>query len=200
MLWVGWFGFNGGSALAANGAAGMAVLVTHLGAAAGSLAWMSCEWLRFGKPSVLGIVTGMVAGLGTITPASGFAGPGGAILVGLTGGVVCFFATLAIKQKLRIDDSLDVFPVHGVGGFLGILLTAIMVSEAYGGMGLPEGVTVGQQLGVQALGAVSILVWCGVTTFVLLKLVDIVVPLRVSGDEETEGLDLVLHEERGYDI
>jgi Amt family ammonium transporter len=200
MLWVGWFGFNGGSALAANGAAGMAVLVTHLGAAAGSLAWMSCEWLRFGKPSVLGIVTGMVAGLGTITPASGFAGPGGAILIGLTGGVVCFFATLAIKQKFQIDDSLDVFPVHGVGGFLGILLTAVFVSKAWGGMGLPEGVTVGRQLGIQALGAVAILAWCGVTTFLLLRLVEIFVPLRVSGDEETEGLDLVLHEERGYDI
>ncbi len=200
MLWVGWFGFNGGSALAANGAAGMAILVTHLGAAAGSLAWMTCEWLRFGKPSVLGIVTGMVAGLGTITPASGFAGPGGAVLIGLSGGVICFFATLAIKQKLRIDDSLDVFPVHGVGGFLGILLTAVFVSKSFGGAGLEEGVTIVEQLGVQALGALVILVWCGVATFVLLKLVNVFVPLRVSGDEETEGLDLVLHEERGYDI
>lgn len=200
MLWVGWFGFNGGSALAANGAAGMAILVTHLGAAAGSLAWMTCEWLRFGKPSVLGIVTGMVAGLGTITPASGFVGPGGAILIGLSGGVVCFFATLALKQKLKIDDSLDVFPVHGVGGFLGILLTAMFVSKSVGGMGLPEGVTIAGQLGVQALGAVVILAWCGVATFVLLKLVNMFVPLRVNEDEETEGLDLVLHEERGYDI
>jgi Amt family ammonium transporter len=200
MLWVGWFGFNGGSALAANGAAGMAILVTHLGAAAGSLAWMACEWLRFGKPSVLGIVTGMVAGLGTITPASGFAGPGGAIIIGLCGGVVCFFATLAIKQKLKIDDSLDVFPVHGVGGLLGILLTAIFVSKSFGGMGLPEGVSIASQLGVQALGAFVILVWCGVATFILLKLVNLFLPLRVSEDEETEGLDLVLHEERGYDI
>lgn len=200
MLWVGWFGFNGGSALAANGAAGMAILVTHLGAAAGSLAWMTCEWLRFGKPSVLGIVTGMVAGLGTITPASGFAGPGGAIVMGLAGGVVCFLATLAIKQKLKIDDSLDVFPVHGVGGFLGILLTAVFVSKTYGGMGLPEGVGIGQQFGVQALGAFANLAWCGIATFILLKLVNMFVPLRVSGDEETEGLDLVLHEERGYDI
>jgi len=200
MLWVGWFGFNGGSALAANGAAGMAILVTHLGAAAGSLAWMSCEWLRFGKPSVLGIVTGMVAGLGTITPASGFVGPGGAIIIGLSAGVVCFFATLLIKQKFKIDDSLDVFPVHGVGGCLGILLTAIFVSKSYGGMGLPEGVSIGHQLGVQALGAVATVAWCGISTFVLLKLVNMIVALRVSADEETEGLDLVLHEERGYDI
>ncbi len=132
--------------------------------------------------------------------AAGVAGPGGASVIGRAGGVVCFFATLAIKQKLKIDDSLDVFPVHGVGGFLGILLTAVFVSDAYGGMGLSDGVTISQQLGVQMLGAVVILAWCGVVSFVLLKLVDVFVPLRVSGDEETEGLDLVLHEERGYDI
>lgn len=182
------------------GAASMAILITHLGAAAGSLAWIGCEWLRFGKPSVLGIVTGMVAGLGTITPASGYAGPGGAIFIGLSGGVVCFFATLAIKQKLQIDDSLDVFPVHGVGGFLGILLTAVFVSKSAGGAGLPEGVTIAGQLGVQLRGAFVILAWCGAATFILLKLVSVFVPLRVSGDEETEDLDLVLHEERGYDI
>ena len=200
MLWVGWFGFNGGSAIASNGAAGMAMLVTHLGAAAGSLAWMTAEWLRYGKPSVLGIVTGMVAGLGTITPASGFVGPGGAIVIGLAGGFVCFFATLTLKQKLRIDDSLDVFPVHGVGGSLGILLTAIFVSADFGGMGLPDGISIARQLGVQALGMVATIAWCGIGTFVLLKLINVMLPLRVSSDEETEGLDLVLHEEKGYDI
>ncbi len=200
MLWVGWFGFNGGSAVASNGAAGMAILVTHLGAAAGSLAWMSCEWVRFGKPSVLGIVTGMVAGLGTITPASGFVGPGGAIFIGLAAGFVCFFATMYIKRTLKIDDSLDVFPVHGVGGMLGILLTAVFVSANYGGMGLPDGVSIVDQLLVQALGLTVTVVWSGTITFVLLKTINMVLPLRVTEDEETEGLDLVLHEERGYDI
>jgi Amt family ammonium transporter len=200
MLWVGWFGFNGGSAVASNGAAGMAMLVTHLGAAAGSLAWMSCEWVRFGKPSVLGIVTGMVAGLGTITPASGFVGPGGAIFIGLAAGYVCFFATMYIKRTLKIDDSLDVFPVHGVGGMLGLLLTAVFVSANFGGMGLPDGVSIVDQLLVQALGLAATVVWSGTITFVLLKVIDKVLPLRVSEDEETEGLDLVLHEERGYDI
>ena len=200
MLWVGWFGFNGGSAVASNGAAGMAMLVTHLGAACGSLAWMTAEWLRFGKPSVLGIVTGMVAGLGTITPASGFVGPGGAIVIGLLAGFVCFFATMFIKRKLEIDDSLDVFPVHGVGGMLGILLTSVFVSTKYGGMGLPEGVSISQQFVVQLTGMVATVVWCGVITFILLKLINIVLPLRVSADEETQGLDLVEHDERGYDI
>jgi Amt family ammonium transporter len=200
MLWVGWFGFNAGSAVASNGAAGMAMLVTHLGAACGSLAWMTAEWIRFGKPSVLGIATGMVAGLGTITPASGFVGPGGAIVIGLLAGFVCFFATMFIKRKLKIDDSLDVFPVHGVGGMLGILLTSVFVSTKYGGMGLPEGVSIGQQFVVQLTGMVATIVWCGVITFVLLKLINLVLPLRVSADEETQGLDLVEHDERGYDI
>ncbi len=200
MLWVGWFGFNAGSALASNGAAGMAMLVTHLGAASGSLAWMVSEWVKFGKPSVLGIVTGMVAGLGTITPASGFVGPGGAIIIGLAAGTVCFFATMTVKRKLEIDDSLDVFPVHGIGGILGTLLTGVFVSARFGGMGLPEGVSIGQQVGVQLLGIVSTIAWCGVVTLVLLKLINVFMPLRVTSDEETEGLDLVLHEERGYEI
>jgi Amt family ammonium transporter len=200
MLWVGWFGFNGGSAVASNGAAGMAMLVTHLGAACGSLAWMTAEWVRFGKPSVLGIATGMVAGLGTITPASGFVGPGGAIIIGFLAGFVCFFATMFIKRKLEIDDSLDVFPVHGVGGMLGILLTSVFVSTKYGGMGLPEGVSIGQQFVVQLTGMVATIIWCGVITFILLKLINLVLPLRVSADEETQGLDLVEHDERGYDI
>ena len=144
LLWVGWFGFNGGSQLAADGGAGMAILVTHLSAAAGSLAWITIEWIRFGKPSVLGIVTGMVAGLGTITPASGFVGPLGGVLIGLSGGTVCYFATQYIKTKLKIDDSLDVFPVHGVGGALGTLLAAIFVSASWGGAGYGEGMNLGE--------------------------------------------------------
>ncbi len=199
MLWVGWFGFNGGSALAAGGAAGMAILVTHISAAAGSLAWMAMEWIRFGKPSVLGIVTGMVAGLGTITPASGFVGPVGGLVIGLVAGVVCFFATQFIKRKLKIDDSLDVFPVHGVGGFLGILLTAPL-SVYLGGLGLDEGQTVAGQFGVQLTGALATLVWCGLATFVLLKLIGVVTPLRAEEDEEREGLDLTQHDERGYNL
>jgi Amt family ammonium transporter len=199
MLWVGWFGFNGGSALSSGGAAGMAILVTHISAAAGSLAWMSMEWIRFGKPSVLGIVTGMVAGLGTITPASGFVGPVGGLLIGLTAGIVCFFATQFIKRKLQIDDSLDVFPVHGVGGFLGLLLTAVFSVWA-GGLGLPDGQTMGGQLVVQLTGAVATVVWCGVATFVLLKLIGLVTELRVLPDDENLGLDLSLHDERGYNL
>jgi len=146
MLWFGWFGFNGGSAVAANGGAGMAMLVTHLSAAAGSLAWMTIEWIRFRKPSVLGIVTGMVAGLGTITPASGFVGPIGGVIIGLCGGTVCYFATQLIKSGLKIDDSLDVFPVHGVGGALGTILAAFFVSAAYGGSGYAEGMTFTSQV------------------------------------------------------
>jgi Amt family ammonium transporter len=200
LLWVGWFGFNAGSAVAANGAAGMAMLVTHIGAAAGAMAWMTIEWVRFGKPSVLGIVTGMVAGLGTITPASGFVGPMGALLIGLTAGVVCFFATQFIKRKLRIDDSLDVFPVHGVGGFTGLLLTAVFSAPALDGLGLPDGATVGSQLLTQLIGAVATAAWSGIATFVILKLVNLVTPLRVSAEQEHEGLDLVSHEERGYSL
>ena len=175
----------------------MAMLVTHISAAAGSLAWMTIEWIRYGKPSVLGIVTGMVAGLGTITPASGYVGPMGGLIIGLVAGVVCYFATQFIKRVLKIDDSLDVFPVHGVGGFTGLLLTAIF-SSAAGGLGLDDGVTVGGQLGVQAIGAIATAVYCGIATYVLLKLIGLVTPLRVTRDEEQEGLDLVLHEERGY--
>jgi Amt family ammonium transporter len=197
MLWVGWFGFNAGSAVAANGSAGMAMLVTHISAAAGSLAWMLIEWIRYGKPSVLGIVTGMVAGLGTITPASGYVGPLGALVIGIVAGVVCYFATQFIKRTLKIDDSLDVFPVHGVGGFTGLLLTAIFSAVA-GGVGLDEGATMASQLGVQALGALVTAVYCGVATFILLKIVAVVTPLRVSSDEERQGLDVALHEERGY--
>jgi Amt family ammonium transporter len=200
LLWVGWFGFNAGSALAANGAAGMAMFVTHIGAACGAVAWMSLEWVKFGKPSVLGIVTGMVAGLGTITPASGYVGPMGAVIIGLAAGVICFFATQFIKRTLKIDDSLDVFPVHGVGGFTGLLLTAVFSATAFDGLGLPEGVTIASQLLVQLTGAVATAVWSGVATFVILKLVNLVSPLRVSAEQENEGLDLVSHEERGYSL
>jgi len=197
MLWVGWFGFNAGSALTAGGAAGMAMLVTHLAAASGSLAWTTMEWLKFGKPSVLGIVTGMVAGLGTITPAAGFVGPFGGFVIGLVAGVVCFWATQLIKRRLQIDDSLDVFPVHGVGGFTGLLLTAVFSSTALDGLGLGEATMLGQ-LGVQLIGAVATLVWCGVASYVILKLVNVALPLRVTREQENEGLDLVLHGERGY--
>ena len=203
MLWVGWFGFNGGSALAANGDAAMAITVTHISAAAGSLAWMTMEWVKYGKPSVLGIVTGMVAGLGTITPASGFVGPMGALVIGLTAGVVCYYATLFIKRKLKIDDSLDVFPVHGVGGILGSILVAVFASSDLGvfsGQGLAEGVSIGKQLGVQLVGIGATFAYTAVVTWGILKIVSMLVGLRVTKDEETQGLDLVLHDERGYDL
>ncbi len=198
MLWVGWFGFNAGSAVAANGDAGMAMLVTHISAAAGSLAWIAVERIKYGKASVLGVVTGMVAGLGTITPASGYVGPTGALIIGLSAGVVCYFATQFIKRSLKIDDSLDVFPVHGVGGILGTLLAGVFAAESLGGVGYADGVTMGQQVGVQAIGVVATMAWCGILTFVLLKLVGIFIPLRVSDEVETQGLDLSEHDERGY--
>jgi Amt family ammonium transporter len=198
MLWVGWFGFNAGSALAANGSAGMAMLVTHIGAAAGALAWMLVEWWRYGKPSVLGIATGMVAGLGTITPASGFVGPGGALVIGAVAGTVCFFATQYLKRRLGIDDSLDVSPVHGVGGLIGTLLTGVFVSASLGGAGLAEGVSIGDQVLTQLIGIVAAILWCGILTWLILKLVNAIVGLRVADEQETEGLDLAQHGERGY--
>ncbi|MBF5053900.1 ammonium transporter [Alcanivorax venustensis ISO4] len=204
MLWVGWFGFNGGSALAADGNASMAMLVTHISAAAGSLAWVTLEAVKFGKPSALGIATGMVAGLGTITPASGFVGPGGALLIGLAAGVICFYMVLVVKQKWRIDDSLDVFPVHGIGGVLGTLLAGVFASTELGvfsgyGFAKPEYGML-EQVGVQALGVVATFVYTGAVTFLLLKLVGLFTPLRVTAEEESQGLDIALHEERGYDI
>jgi len=203
MLWVGWFGFNAGSALAANGDAGMAMLVTHISAAAGSMAWMMMEWIKHGKPSVLGIVTGMVAGLGTITPASGFVGPGGALVIGFTAGVICYYATQAIKQRFKIDDSLDVFPVHGVGGMLGTFYAGIFASDALGvfsGQGYNEGMTMASQTYVQIVGIASTFVYTGIVTFILLKLVDKLLVLRVGEEDETRGLDLTEHDERGYDL
>jgi ammonium transporter, Amt family len=200
MLWVGWFGFNAGSALAADGAAGMAMLVTHIAAATGAFVWMLCEWLKYGKPSALGIVTGMVAGLGTITPASGFVGPIGALIIGGAAGVACFFATNYMKRALNVDDSLDVFPVHGIGGLLGTLLTGILVSATFGGIGYPDKVTMGDQFMTQLIGVVATAVWSGVITWILLKLVDAIAGMRVASDEETEGLDTVLHNEKGYTL
>lgn len=203
MLWVGWFGFNGGSALAANGDAGMAMLVTHISAAAGSLAWMMMEWKKHGKPSVLGIVTGMVAGLGTITPASGFVGPGGALVIGFSAGIICYYATQAIKQRFKIDDSLDVFPVHGVGGMLGTLLAGIFASDALGvfsGQGYNEGMDMLSQVSVQVTGIIATATYTAVITYILLKLVDKMLVLRVDDESEVRGLDLVEHDERGYDL
>jgi ammonium transporter, Amt family len=204
MLWVGWFGFNGGSALAANGNASMAMLVTHISAAAGACAWMLMERLKFGKPSVLGIVTGMVAGLGTITPASGYVGPGGALMIGLIAGVVCFFATQLVKIQLKIDDSLDVFPVHGVGGILGTFLAGIFASSSLGlfsGQGFTvEGMTIGRQLAIQGIGIVATLAYTAILTVLILRVVNLVTGFRVSVEEETTGLDIVLHDERGYDL
>jgi Amt family ammonium transporter len=200
MLWVGWFGFNAGSALAADGTAGMAMLVTHIGAATGAFAWMVCEWVRYQKPSVLGIVTGMVAGLGTITPASGFVGPLGAVAIGAAAGVLCFFATNFMKRALGVDDSLDVFPVHGVGGTLGTALTGIFAATALGGAGYAEGQTMGGQFLVQLAGIAATALWSGVITYVLLKVTDAVVGMRVASEEETEGLDTVLHNEKGYNL
>jgi len=176
------------------------MLVTHIGAATGAFAWMVCEWLRYRKPSVLGIATGMVAGLGTITPASGFVGPMGALAIGAAAGVVCFFATNAMKRVMKVDDSLDVFPVHGVGGLIGTLLTGVFVSAAFNGMGYPEKVTMGGQLWVQFVGVAATAVWSGVLTWILIKLTDAVVGMRVNADEESEGLDTVLHNEKGYNL
>ncbi len=204
MLWVGWFGFNGGSALGANGDAAMAMLVTHISAATGAMIWMAMEWIRFGKPSALGAVTGMVAGLGTITPASGFVGPGGALIIGIAAGFVCFNATLFIKRVLKIDDSLDVFPVHGVGGILGTLLAGVFSATTLGvfsGYGFADGIaSMGEQLWVQLIGVVATLVFAAAVTWVILKVVDGLVGLRVSDEQELEGLDIVSHDERGYDI
>jgi Amt family ammonium transporter len=204
MLWVGWFGFNGGSAVAANGDAAMAMLVTHISAAAGSLSWIFMEWKKFGKPSALGIATGMVAGLGTITPASGFVGPGGALVIGTLAGVICFYMVIVVKQVLKIDDSLDVFPVHGIGGMLGTMLAGVFASSelgAFSGFGFAEdSFTMADQVWVQFVGVMATIAYTAVITWVLLKLVGLFAALRVSQEEETQGLDIVLHEERGYDI
>ena len=198
MLWVGWFGFNGGSALAAGQNAAMAILVTHISAAVASLVWMIIEWRKFGRPSVVGIATGMVAGLATVTPASGFIGVPGGIILGLAGGYICYVAVDLIRGKLGIDDSLDVFAVHGVGGVLGSLLVAVLATDAFSGMGLAEGITVGGQLLVQAKSILITVIWTAVASFIILKIAAVAGGLRVNDDAELEGLDLSQHGERGY--
>lgn len=203
MLWVGWFGFNGGSALAANGDAAMAMLVTHISAATAAMTWMIYEWIKFGKPTALGTVTGMVAGLGTITPASGFVGPAGALVIGLIAGIVCFNAVIIIKQKWKIDDSLDVFPVHGVGGILGTMMAGIFASSELGlfsGQGLAAGMSISSQLGVQFIGVVATFTYTAVATYIILKVVGMMTGLRVSAEEEQQGLDITSHEEVGYNL
>jgi Amt family ammonium transporter len=200
MLWVGWFGFNAGSAVAANGSAGMAMLVTQVATAAGVLGWMLVEWAVHKKPSVLGAASGAVAGLVAITPASGTAGPGGAIVIGLAAGVLCYFAATRLKRALGYDDSLDVFGIHAVGGIIGAVLTGVFADASLGGVGLAEGQSIAGQVWVQVKSVLFTVVYSGVLTFVILKLVGLVLPLRVSADEETEGLDLVLHDERGYNF
>ena len=205
MLWVGWFGFNGGSALSAGSDAAMAILVTHLSASAGIISWSVVEYIKYGKPTILGMITGMVAGLGTITPASGFVSPAAAIIIGLLAGTICFYATVYIKQKLKIDDSLDVFPVHGIGGILGTLLTGIFASTAYlgifNGFGFASNInSISAQLGAQFIGVLAIVIYTGVVTWILLKILDATIGLRVDKDTEIEGLDITLHEEKGYEI
>ena len=198
MLWIGWFGFNGGSALGAGNSAGMALLVTHIAAATASLVWMFIEWFRFGRPSLVGIVTGMVAGLATVTPASGFIGVPGGLILGLAGGVACYVAVDLIRVRLKIDDSLDVFAVHGVGGILGSLLVAYLALPAFGGLGLADGVTAGSQFMVQLSSVAITVLWTGIASYVILTVIGAMIGLRVDQQDEIEGLDLSQHGERGY--
>jgi Amt family ammonium transporter len=198
MLWIGWFGFNGGSALAAGNSAGMALLVTHIAAATASLVWMGIEWFRFGRPSLVGIVTGMVAGLATVTPASGFVGVPGGLILGLAGGVACYVAVDILRVRMKIDDSLDVFAVHGVGGIIGSLLVAWLALPSFGGLGLADGVSATSQFGVQFLSVAITVGWTVVASVVILKVIGAVIGLRVDQQDEIEGLDLSQHGERGY--
>jgi len=194
LLWVGWFGFNAGSAVAANGSAGMAMAVTQIATAAAALAWMFAEWMVRGKPSVLGIVSGAVAGLVAITPASGFVDPTGALIIGIVAGVACFWAATSLKKMVGYDDSLDVWGVHGIGGIVGALLTGVFAREAIGGTaGLLEGNAA--QVGLQVYGIVATLIYCSIATFIILKVVDLIIGLRVSEETERDGLDLALHGE-----
>ncbi|GEO98595.1 ammonium transporter [Methylobacterium haplocladii] len=199
MLWVGWFGFNGGSALASDGSAANAILATHLSAAAGAIAWTAAEWIKIRKPTSIGIVTGAVAGLATITPAAGMVAPGAGLLIGFAGGIVCFYATLHVKQRLQIDDSLDVFAVHGVGGMLGSLLLAFFALPELGGVGLGESGNVWTQLGVQTLAIVVTILWSGAVTYGLTRAIGLLTPIRVDAEAEYEGLDIASHGERAYE-
>ncbi len=200
MLWVGWFGFNAGSALAADGNAGMAMTVTHISAATAASTWMFIEWKRYGKPTLVGIATGAIAGLATITPASGYVGPVGGLAIGFAAGVICFYGVALVKTTFKVDDALDVLAVHGFGGATGILLTAIFGATALGGLGHSEE-TIGGQLGIQAIGLIATVAWAAVVTFIIIKVVSSLVGgLRVSVEDETEGLDLIAHGERGYEL
>ncbi len=200
MLWVGWFGFNAGSELAADNVAGMAMAVTHIATAVAALTWMFIEWGKHGKPSALGIATGAVAGLVAITPASGFVGPMGALVIGLAAGAGCFWFATSFKRMFGYDDSLDVFGVHGVGGFIGAILTGVFVAKGLGGAGLGEGVSLGKQVGLQFVGAFATIIYTGIVTVIILKVLDAVIGLRVTEEEETEGLDIAQHNERGFTL
>ncbi len=199
MLWVGWFGFNAGSQVAANGAAGMTMLVTHIAAATASLTWMTVEWIKTGKPGLVGIVTGMVAGLATITPASGAVGPLGALILGLLAGSICYFACSFVKEKLGVDDTLDVFAVHGVGGMMGTTLVAILGTSTFGGFGVEDGAML-SQLKTQLLGVGAAVAWSVVGTIIVIMIIKATVGLRVSEDNENEGLDQASHGEAGYSL
>ena len=198
LLWVGWFGFNGGSALGAGTSAGMAMLVTHIAAATAALTWMFIEWFRFGRPSLVGVATGMVAGLATVTPASGFIGVPGGLILGLLGGAICYYAVDLIRGRLKLDDSLDVFAVHGVGGIMGSLLVAFLALPSFGGLGLAEGVSAGAQFMVQLKSVVITVVWTAIASIIILKVIGLFISLRVDHETEVEGLDLREHGERGY--
>lgn len=198
MLWVGWFGFNAGSELAADGTAGMAMAVTQIATAAAALSWMFSEWMSHGKPSVLGIASGAVGGLVSITPASGFVGPMGALAIGALAGIGCFFAATTLKRAIGYDDSLDVFGVHAVGGIIGALLTGVFAAANFGGVGLAEGMTIAGQVWIQFIAVAATIVWCGVISFIILKILDVIIGLRVSEEDETAGLDVSQHDERGY--
>lgn len=198
ILWVGWFGFNAGSAVAANGTAGMAMLATQIATGTAALAWMFAEWLSHGKPSALGIASGAVAGLVAITPASGTAGPVGALIIGAAAGLGCFLAATRMKRAFGYDDSLDVWGVHGIGGIIGAILTGVCADVSLGGAGLAEGVSIGGQVWTQCLGVLFTLLYTGVLSFVILKIVDVTIGLRVTEEQESLGLDLALHDERGY--
>jgi len=200
MLWVGWFGFNAGSAVSAGGSAGMAMLVTQIATAAAALAWMFSEWVSHGKPSMLGIASGAVAGLVAITPASGTVGPAGALAIGFAAGLLCFLAATRLKRKFGYDDSLDVFGVHAIGGIVGAVLTGVFAFPSLGGVWDPGETTMGTQVWIQVKGVLFTIVFTGVGSFVLLKLVDLAVGLRVTSEDETLGLDLALHDERGYNL
>jgi len=200
MLWDGWFGFNAGSALSAGADAGMAMTVTHISAATATLVWITIEAVKFGKPSMVGAVTGAIAGLASITPASGYVGPGAALVIGFVGGSLCYVIVMVVKHRFKIDDSLDVLAVHGVGGAIGIMLTAVFADAALGGIGLAEGRSIGGQAAIQLAGLVAVLIWSVVVSFIIIKVVQGIIGLRVSAEIEEQGLDINIHGERGYNM